>query len=105
MKKRAAKEEQLSRLTVIIPTRLLKAMKLYAVALNCSLEGLAADALASESGAEWWDHEVREADPKLADEIREKMYGGPLKFTNLAALKAWKESGQPLLREITRNDP
>jgi len=67
--------EKLSRLTVRIPTELLKAMKLYAGALNCTVQKLAANAFVVGFNLSFqrWEEGIRKNNPQLADEILENL--------------------------------
>ncbi len=90
-------------------------MTLYAEAFDCSVEGLALDALTSESEAEWWDSEVRKQDPKLADKINDKMMGAVDELNayrypmTAQEEQEWRDrleaaqKGEPIIREILRN--
>lgn len=62
-------ENFFSHLTVRLPSHLLGMMMRYAAALNWSLDDMVASALNSEIENKWWDSQLREIDPKLADKI------------------------------------
>ena len=76
-KKQSAKKQKFSRLTVRVPSYLLRATRIMAGIHNSSLDEMVESALNSEFEGEWDDElrEIGKKNPQLAEEISEKIFG------------------------------